>query len=44
VMRSVVEKNPGLVVEGTSKDTKLRKAQEAPPQPPQQQEATTTQE
>jgi hypothetical protein len=24
VMRSVAEKNPGLVVEGTSKDTKLR--------------------
>jgi hypothetical protein len=43
VMRSVAEKNPGLVVEGTSKDTKLRKAQEAPPQPPQQQETTTTQ-
>jgi hypothetical protein len=45
VMRSVAEKNPGLVVEGTSKDTKLRKVQEAPPQPPQetQQETTTTQ-
>ena len=25
VMKSVAEKNPGLVVEGTSKDTKLRK-------------------
>jgi hypothetical protein len=45
VMRSVAEKNPGLVVEGTSKDTKLRKVQEVPPQPPQetQQETTTTQ-
>ena len=45
VMRSVAEKNPGLVVEGTSKDTKLKKVQEVPPQPPQetQQETTTTQ-
>jgi len=43
VMKSVAEKIPGLVVEGTSKDTKLKKVQEAPPQPPQQQETTTTQ-
>jgi hypothetical protein len=36
VMRSVAEKKHGLVVEEASKDTKLRKVQEAPPQPPQQ--------
>jgi hypothetical protein len=43
VMKPIAEKNPGLVVEGTSKDTKLRKGQEVPPQQPPQQETTTTQ-